>query len=336
VSIDLALSDDQELLVSSFDSLLDKHCGPEVVRAAEPLGFDPVLWATVAELGPVQMAVPEESGGWGASMLDLCLVGERLGRHAAPVPVIECQVAARLLARIGSDLLAPVLEEHAIATVALHGPVGGTARLVPAGAVADVVLARHGDDVICVRGPKPPHVPNHADMPLADVTVSGSTVAAGSAAVAAVEVAVDEWLLLTASALVGLSARALEVAVEYACERHAFGQPIGAFQGIAHPLADVATSLDGARLLVHEAAWSVDVGHEEAAERSCMAFAFAADVARKATYWGVHTLGGYGVMLEYDAQLHFRRARGWAGVFGDSEAAYRRVARHRYPRREAS
>jgi alkylation response protein AidB-like acyl-CoA dehydrogenase len=67
-----------------------------------------------------------------------------------------------------------------------------------------------------------------------------------------------------------------------------------------------------------------------------MAFGFASDVARQATYWGVHTLGGYGVMLEHDAQLYFRRARGWAGVYGDAEAAYRRVAAYRYPRAEVS
>ena len=56
MTIDLALSDDQEQLVASFESLLDKHAGPEVVRAAEPLGFHAPLWATVAALGPVLTA----------------------------------------------------------------------------------------------------------------------------------------------------------------------------------------------------------------------------------------------------------------------------------------
>lgn len=334
--MDLTLSDDQQLLVESFGALLDKRSTPDDVRAAEPLGFDAALWRALQPLGPVHMAVAEADGGWGATMLDLCLVGECLGRRCAAAPVIEAQVTARLLARLGGAAPNRVLD-GVVATVALHQPVAGTARLVPAGAVAELVVVRAGDAVVAVGNePAPPQVPNHADLPLADVSLDGAEpVAAGPNAVAAYEATIDDWLLLTASALVGLSAGALALAVEYAKERHAFGSPIGAFQGIAHRLADAATGIDGARLLVHEAAWSADAGLPEAAERACGAFAFAAGVAREATYWAVHTLGGYGVMVEYDTQLFFRRARGWAGVFGDADAAYRRVGRHRYRHREA-
>ena len=52
--------------------------------------------------------------------------------------------------------------------------------------------------------------------------------------------------------------------------------------------------------------------------------------AEKATYDALHTHGGYGFMLEYDVQLHWRRARGWPRVWGDAEAGYRRVAAARY------
>ena len=336
--MDLALSEDQELLIDSARALLDKHSTTEQVRAAEPLGFDPALWTTVQELGPVHMAVPESEGGWGASMLDLVLLAECLGRSCASAPVLECQVAARLLARLHSPALTPLLDDGQIATLALHPPRASQVSLVPAGAVADLVVLRSADAVLAVPNrPTPPAVPNHANLPLADVPVVGAQeLARGPDAVAAFETSIDEWLLLTASALVGLSTAALQLAVEYARERRAFGSPIGAFQGIAHRLADAATLLDGARLLVRDAACSVDDAHPEAAQRQCMAFAFASDAARQITYWAVHTLGGYGVMLEYDAQLYFRRARGWAGVFGGSEDAYRRVAHHRYHRHEAA
>lgn len=330
--MDLALTADQELLVDSFDALLDKQSAPGDVRASEPSGFDATLWRALQQLGPVEMAVAEGDGGWGATMIDLVLVGECLGRHCAAAPVVEAQVASRLLARLGSEILTSVLDGTSMATLALHQPVTGAARLVPAAAVADLVLLRRGETVLVVDNrPAPLQIPNHANLPVADVATAGATtLGTGSAAEAAFEAAIDEWLLLTASLLVGLSSAALAMAVAYAKERHAFGSPIGSFQGIAHRLADVATGIDGARLLVHEAAWSTDAGLDEAAERACMAFAFTADVARQATYWGVHTLGGYGVMAEHDAQLYFRRARGWAGVFGDAEAGYRRVARHRY------
>ena len=73
--------------------------------------------------------------------------------------------------------------------------------------------------------------------------------ATGTAAVAAFEQAVDEWLGLTAAALVGIGARALEIGVDYVKEREAWGEPIGSFQGISHRLADTAAAVDGARLL---------------------------------------------------------------------------------------
>jgi alkylation response protein AidB-like acyl-CoA dehydrogenase len=335
--VDFAPSSDQELLVESFSALLGKQSRTDDVRAAEPLGFDAVLWRSLRKLEPVAMAVPEDKGGWGASLLDLCLIAESLGRHCAPAPVIETQVTARLLARFGGAWLNPLLSGE-IATTALHRPVAGTARLVPAGAVAGLVLVRDGVELRALRpDPAPAQVPNLGSLPLADIAAAGGEVLAdGPDAVVGFETAVDEWLLLTAGALVGLSVSALALAVDYAKERQAFGQPIGAFQGIAHRLADAATGIDGARALVHEAAWSADEGLAGAPERACMAFGFASDVARQATYWAMHTLGGYGVMLEHDAQLYFRRARGWAAVFGDAEAAYRRVASYRYPRPEVT
>ena len=65
---------------------------------------------------------------------------------------------------------------------------------------------------------------------------------------------------------------------------------------------------------------------------TAMAFAFASKVAEKATYDAIHTHGGYGFMLEYDVQLHWRRVRGWARVWGDAEAGYRRAGAARYGR----
>src|SRR4051794_18369508 len=91
--VDLALSDEQQQLVSSFTNLLSKAASTERVRAAEPGGFDESLWRTLLDTGAVTMAVPEASGGWGASLLDLVLVAEQLGRTLAPAPLVEAQVA---------------------------------------------------------------------------------------------------------------------------------------------------------------------------------------------------------------------------------------------------
>jgi alkylation response protein AidB-like acyl-CoA dehydrogenase len=335
--MDLALSDEQRQLVASFTNLLSKDSPPERVRAAEPDGFDAALWRTLVDTGVVAMAVPESSGGWGASLLDLVLVAEQIGRALAPAPALEAQVAARLLAAVDSpaarDAHRRVLDGEQLVTLAVRPARAGIAELTPAGAVCDAAVVLDGERLVLVpagdEGRRP--VANLASAPLADLDVTGATeLAAGDAAVDRFEAALDEWLVLTASALVGIGTAALDLGCAYAAERRAFGAPIGTFQGVAHPLANDATNLDGARLLTHKAAWALDGHHRRARELAAMAFAFASASTEAATYDALHVHGGYGFMLEYDVQLYYRRARGWPRVWGDAEAAYRRAATARY------
>jgi alkylation response protein AidB-like acyl-CoA dehydrogenase len=335
--VDLALSDEQRELVTSFANLFAKSSSPEQVRAAEPVGFDAALWRTLLDTGAVTMGVAEERGGWGASLLDLALVAEQLGRAVAAAPLLEAQVAARLLASVGTpvalEALAPVLADEQLVSLAVRPARGGLAALAPAGAVCDALVVLDADALrlVPVGDGDRTVVDNLGSAPLADVRLGGGTVLAeGADAVAAFDAAVDEWLTLVAAALVGSGTVALEVACTYATERRAFGSPIGSFQGVSHPLADDATNLDGARLLVHKAAWELDRGGSRGRELAAMAFAFASTTAEKATYDALHTHGGYGFMLEYDVQLHWRRVRGWPRVWGDSEAAYRRAGDARY------
>jgi alkylation response protein AidB-like acyl-CoA dehydrogenase len=339
--IDLGLSEEQQALVESFASLLAKSSTPEQVREAEDTGgFDEKLWRSLVDTGAVTMGVPEAAGGWGASLLDLALVAELVGRAAAPAPLVETQVAARLLARLGEPgaaTLQPALAGEELVTLAVRPPRAGTAGLVPAGAICDAAVVPDGDRLLVVRpGDARRPVANLASAPLADLSVDGSAaLAAGPDAAEAFEVALDEWLVLTAAAIVGGAATAHEIGCAYASERVAFGRPIGAFQGISHPLADDATALDGARLLVQKAAWELDRGGRRGRELAAMAFAFASTAAERATYDALHVHGGYGFMLEYDVQLHYRRVRGWARVWGDADAATRRAADARFGRQGA-
>jgi len=336
--MDLALSSEQEQLVDSFGGLLAKASSIERVRAAEPMGFDADLWAKLIEVGVTAMAVDEDHGGWAATLLDLALVAELAGRNLAPAPIIESQVAARLLAASGApaaqDLLAGCLDGSLLVTVALHPSIEGRLPLVPGGAVADHVIARHEDRLVVVAtaGQERRHVDNLGGQPLADLDVGDDAVeiAFGDAAAGCYETAVDEWLALTAAALVGIGSTAQDLATAYAVERRAWGVPIGTFQAVSHPLADSATALDGARLIARKAAWAADVGDARGPELAAMAFGFAAETARDATYRSLHVHGGYGFMLEQDVQLYYRRARGWARVWGDTRRAYRRAAAHRY------
>ena len=136
--------------------------------------------------------------------------------------------------------------------------------------------------------------------------------------------------MLTAAALVGLGLGALAIAVAYVSEREQFGVPIGSFQSLQHGLADVGVALDGAQLLARKAAWAFDQELRAAAELAAMAFLFAAEQAQRATERALHYHGGYGFMEEYDIQLFYRRAKGWANVLDEPRREWARLADLRY------
>jgi alkylation response protein AidB-like acyl-CoA dehydrogenase len=338
--MDLALTDEQRQLVESFARLLERESSCERVRAAEPTGFDPKLWAGLMEAGVLHMAVGEEAGGWGAGRVELALVAEQFGRALGSAPMVEAQVAVTLLrdcAKQGNEAaattLASALEADQLVTFAPRPSTRGRLGLVPGGAVADAVVALVDDRLVIVAlGDNRTVVSNLGAMPLADVDVPAGPAVIGQAPGAArlFDRAIDCWLTLTAAALVGAAARALEITVDYAYQRKAFGTPIGAFQAVSHRLADSATAVDGARLLAYRAACADVDEPDRESELAAMAFAFAYESARDVTQRGVHFHGGYGFTMEQDIQLFYRRTRGWANVFGAANGALDRVAAKRY------
>ena len=330
--MDLNPSEEQCLLVEAFGALYAEQSPPERVRAAEPSGHDPELWGGSAKNGVLEMAVDEISGGWGASLLDLALVAEQHGRFLGSAPLIEAQVAARLLSRVGSPVartcLADVLAGESLTTLALHPPRGGVLAMVPSGAVADrVVFVDQGRLWSTAAGGAGTAVANLGCLPVADVPVSEDAVvlADGAEVDGLFERARDEWLVLMANALAGMGARSLEIGVVYVKERHAFGVPIGSFQAVAHGLADASTGVDGGGLLAREAAWASAEEPDRAAELAALACAFNAEAAREASYRSLHYHGGYGFMLEYDIQLYFRRAKAWPAQFAEPAVLYARA-----------
>jgi alkylation response protein AidB-like acyl-CoA dehydrogenase len=286
------------------------------------------------------MAVDEASGGWGASLLDLALVAEQHGRYLGSAPLLEAQVLARLLARVGSpgaaSALAAVLAGERLITLAVHPPRDGVLSMVPSGAIADtVVYLDRGQLWSSDAGTAGTAVANLGSLPLADVPIGGDAVllAAGPEVDALFDQARHEWLVLMANALAGMGARSLEIGVEYVRERHAFGAPIGSFQAVAHGLADAATGMDGGLLLAREAAWAAHEEPDRAPELAALACAFNSEAAREASYRSLHYHGGYGFMLEYDIQLYFRRAKAWPAQFAEPTDLYARAEGHRLPAR---
>ncbi|MDX6513597.1 MAG: butyryl-CoA dehydrogenase [Gaiellaceae bacterium] len=111
-----------------------------------------------------------------------------------------------------------------------------------------------------------------------------------------------------AAQAVGIAQAAYDVARMYALERKQFGQPIASFQAIQFKLADMATEIDAARLLVHNAAWRKQEGLSHTAE-GAKAKLFASEMARRQTGEAIQILGGYGYTKEFPVERYYRDAK---------------------------
>ena len=122
----------------------------------------------------------------------------------------------------------------------------------------------------------------------------------------------NEWLgatrLTVAAQCVGRAQRALELATEWAATRKQFGQTIGHFQGVSFKLADMATEIDAAELLVLQAAWKLDQG-SAADEDFAMAKLYATEMLARVTDHAVQIFGGMGLMEELPIERLWRDAR---------------------------
>src|SRR6187399_2457775 len=111
-----------------------------------------------------------------------------------------------------------------------------------------------------------------------------------------------------ASQALGIAAGAYELALKYSKERKAFGKHLAEHQAIQFKLADMATQIDAARLLVHQAAWLKDQG-EDFVKAAAMAKLFASQVAQDVTTEAVQIHGGYGYVKEYHVERLMRDAK---------------------------
>ncbi len=154
--LDYSLSEDHQALQAAYKDFFATRCTIETVRAAEESGFDKNLWERLCAMGATTMALPESVGGDGATLVDLTLVAEEIGRSLAPVPWIDHVCAARLLARLGG-VDAEIVDGRQIVALDPQQDNGSGVRLIPAGSVADHLVVRDGDDVVRLsfrRGPR--------------------------------------------------------------------------------------------------------------------------------------------------------------------------------------
>src|SRR5437764_9172288 len=131
--------------------------------------------------------------------------------------------------------------------------------------------------------------------------------------------------LIIAAQLLGVAQRAFDDALAYVKERKQFGRPIGSFQALRHRLADLATEIETARLLVYDVAAETDANPGQLLPREAsMAKLKATETAKRAALEGMQMMGGYGYATEYDMEHHVRRAL-VTTIFGGTNEIQREI-----------
>jgi alkylation response protein AidB-like acyl-CoA dehydrogenase len=328
--MEFELGEDDRLLVDSVAELGRQHIEPHAAAWDEARALPRELSALLREHGLLALRVPAERGGTGLDALASAAVIETLARADASVALTVAahnllgaavsdaehlvgwgsatQVQMR---REGEDVVIDAMCQHALlpttaGTIVVAGE--GLAFAVPresSGVIAD------RDETLGMRaadlGPLRLHtvrLPATAELRPFDADAAVAAMLVGLGAIA-----------------VGLSSSALLRARDYALQRQQFGQPIATFQAIQWKLADLATGLDAARLMVRKAAAT---GDPIAAARAAIK---AADVAIRGCSEALQIHGGFGYTREYPLERWLRDAR-FCGLFANHLTTGRTAIAH--------
>lgn len=304
------------------------------------------LWRGLAGQGLASLGMHPSEGG----LREILVVMEELGRAACPAPMLGAAVAnlalrgestagvAQFMTALHSGNAALGLafgsfdgDPNAGAVHLSGGALNGTVSFLEgAGSATHLLVMTDGPALAVVSreapGVKLTYTPGLSVPPLASVEFTN---------VPAVTVALEAErvhdlnrvarLALVARSL-GAAQRGFELVVEYARERHQFGQPIGSFQSIQHKLANCLTALEGVRLTLANAATNHDFGVSDWRVFASACFAYASPALRQVSLETHHTFGAIGYAEEHEAPRHFRRTHGDLTRFGGPQRAREEVA----------
>lgn len=332
------LTPEQLSLRDAAAALFAAHAGREARRAYvdDAAGYDSELWRRMAnELGLHGIAIPEQYGGSGATLLDLVIVLEQAGAALLCSPFFASVVLAatavtqsgdegamtRLLPPIASGEMVAALAYRTRATATRNGDawtLSGPVEYVVDGCAADVIVAfaRAGEDLrlfvtaaandTVKRTEAPVLDPTRrlADIEFTDtpahlITEDGDSVLRRTLAVAQVALAAEQ---------VGAAQQCLDMAVEYAKSRHQFGRPIGSFQAIKHRCADMFVDVQCSRATTRHAAWAYDADPDAFDAASHLTGALVSDAFYRTAAHNMQIHGGIGFTWEHDAHLYLKRA----------------------------
>lgn len=330
--------------------------------ALEDVAYDRI-WQGMVQLGWPAMAIPEEFGGLGMSMIDMAMVVGETGRHLAPAPLFGTLAGSWAVERAGSEAQKrAVLGEVAAGKLKLalaiadgDGSMDGPGSDVTAkpqgdawtlsGSKSFVVDGSAADKLVVAASASGERkfflVDRHADgvhverLDWRDLTRQVCKVdfdGAKAELLAASDESTWPWvrdrlyLVLAAESAAGCE-KALEDALAYAKERVAFGKPIGAFQVIKHQLADLLGWTTGATAAVHYAAWALSEGVHRAPLAAAMAQAHASEAYREITHRNIQIFGAIGFTWEMHNHLYYKRARANSELLGSPRDQREQVIR---------
>ena len=136
----------------------------------------------------------------------------------------------------------------------------------------------------------------------------------------------DRACVALCAEMCGGAQKVLDMTVEYAKIRQAFGKPIGSYQGVKHKAADMLVEVENSKSITYYAAWAMDDGTSEGPLAVSMAKAYVSDAYRRVSAAGIQLHGGIGFTWEHDLHLYFKRAKGSEFTFGDATYHRERVA----------
>lgn len=324
--------------------------------------FDRNVWARLGgELGVLGMAVSEDDGGAGGTLVDQAVAIEELGAALACGPLfgtvylaIPALVAASA-SPVREEILVDLIEgrrtaafavpdrggrfDPSLVTVTSTGEtVSGRVAQVVDGDDADVILvAAKGSDGIGLYAvdataagvQRTPLVTLDLTRPQASVEFADAParlVAGPEEAERVVDHAFIVGTVLLAAEQVGACQHLLYLAVEYAKTRLQFGRPIGSFQAVKHRLADLLVDVEHARSTAYHAAWALTDGTDDPGLAASIAAATCSSALSQVARDTIQTLGGIGFTWEHQAHLYFKRASTDAALLGSAEQHRDRVA----------
>jgi len=349
--------EDRTALIDALGRLLADRCTEADVRRVMETtdGYDPVLWAQLAEMGVVGLIVDEAYGGAGAGPVELELVMEAAGAALLCSPLLGSGVLAAGLVQALDDedaktrLLPKIADGSLIAAVAVTGAKGGwtaadvEAHAAPAGegwllngaagfvihaqnAAVLLVVARTAEGFGVFEVAADAHGLSLSALPTFDHTLRMANLAfcatparrlaCDGPAWDKVEQALDLARVALAGDQAGGAKKVLELTVDYAKARIQFGRQIGSFQAIKHMAANLLLETESAISAARHAAQRLADGAPDAGSAVSLAAFACADAFTRVAADSVQMHGGIAFTWVHPAHLYLRRARADAQLFG--------------------